>query len=102
MILSGVYAAGFWWVALIALIPIVIAAGYMLRLFQAIMHGPVRADLPERHDLTWSEGFALAPLVLGLLLLGVNPHAVAAFALDASHTAAVAPSNGVNVVAGNR
>jgi NADH-quinone oxidoreductase subunit M len=102
LILSGVYAAGFWWVALIALIPIVIAAGYMLRLFQTIMHGPKRADLPERHDLTWSEGFALAPLVLGLLLLGINPHAVAAFALDASHAAAVQWTNGVNVVAGNR
>jgi NADH-quinone oxidoreductase subunit M len=102
LILSGVYAAGFWWVALIALVPIVIAAGYMLRLFQTIMHGPPRADLPERHDLTWSEGFALAPLVIGLLLLGINPHAVAAFALDTSRTAAVAPSNGVHVVAGNR
>lgn len=82
LILSGVYAAGYWWVALIALIPIVIAAGYMLRLFQGIMHGPKRADLPERHDLTWNEGFALAPLVAGLVLLGVNPHAVAAFAFE--------------------
>ena len=34
LILTGVYAAGFWWVALIALVAIVIAAGYMLRLFQ--------------------------------------------------------------------
>ena len=101
LILTGVYAAGFWWVALIALIPIVIAAGYMLRLFQTIMQGPKRADLPERHDLTWAEGFALAPLVIGLLLLGTNPHAVAAFALDAAHTAAVHVQNGVSVVAGH-
>jgi NADH-quinone oxidoreductase subunit M len=86
-----VYAAGFWWVALIALIPIVIAAGYMLRLFQTIMHGPKRADLPERRDLTWNEGLALVPLVLGLLLLGINPHAVAS-----------AVQTGVNVVAGTR
>jgi NADH-quinone oxidoreductase subunit M len=80
LILTGVYVAGYWWAALIALIPIVIAAGYMLRLFQTIMHGPKRADLPERADLTWNEGFALAPLVAGLALLGINPHAVAAFA----------------------
>jgi NADH-quinone oxidoreductase subunit M len=88
LILSGVYAAGFWWAALIALIPIVIAAGYMLRLFQMIMHGPKRADLPERHDLTWNEGFALAPLVAGLVLLGVNPHAVAAFAFEGAKVVA--------------
>jgi NADH-quinone oxidoreductase subunit M len=94
LILTGVYAAGFWWAALIALIPIVIAAGYMLRLFQTIMHGPKRADLPERHDLTWIEGFALVPLVLGLILLGVNPHAVASFAVD--------ETNGGHVVAGSR
>jgi NADH-quinone oxidoreductase subunit M len=94
LILTGVYAAGFWWAAMIALIPIVIAAGYMLRLFQTIMHGPKRADLPERHDLTWLEGFSLVPLVLGLILLGVNPHAVAAFAVD--------ETNGGHVVAGSR
>jgi NADH-quinone oxidoreductase subunit M len=101
LILTGVYAAGFWWVALIALVPIVIAAGYMLRLFQTIMQGPKRADLPERHDLTWGEGFALVPLVAGLVLLGTNPHAVAAFALDVTHAAAVAPQTGADVVAGH-
>jgi NADH-quinone oxidoreductase subunit M len=101
LILTGVYAAGFWWVALIALVPIVIAAGYMLRLFQTIMQGPKRADLPERHDLTWGEGFALVPLVAGLVLLGTNPHAVAAFALDVTHAAAIAPQTGADVVAGH-
>jgi NADH-quinone oxidoreductase subunit M len=94
LILTGVYAAGYWWAAMIALIPIVIAAGYMLRLFQTIMHGPKRVDLPERRDLTWIEGFALAPLVLGLLLLGINPHAVASDALNST--------NGAHVVAGTR
>jgi NADH-quinone oxidoreductase subunit M len=78
LILTGVYAAGYWWVTLLALVAIIVAAGYMLRLFQRIMHGPKRVDLPERYDLTWSEGFALAPLVLGLLLIGINPHAIAA------------------------
>lgn len=89
LILTGVYSAGYWWAALIALIPIVLAAGYMLRLFQTAMQGPKRADLPERADLTWNEGFALAPLIAGLVLLGINPHAVAAFAA------------GMNAVAGH-
>lgn len=84
LILTGVYEAGFWWIALIALIPIVLAAGYMLRAFQTIMNGPKAADLPERRDLTWIEGIALAPLVIAFILLGVNPGPVAAFAVQSS------------------
>jgi len=45
----------------------------MLRMFQEIMHGPEVPDLPERRDLTWIEGLALAPLVAGFVLLGVDP-----------------------------
>ncbi len=60
--------------------PIVLAAGYMLRLFQGIMNGPEVPDLPERRDLTWLEGLAIAPLVLGFLWLGVNPSQVVALA----------------------
>jgi NADH-quinone oxidoreductase subunit M len=76
LILTGVYGAGLWWAALIALVPIVLAAGYMLRLFQTAMNGPQHADLPQRADLTWFEGLALAPLIAGFVVLGVNPHAV--------------------------
>jgi NADH-quinone oxidoreductase subunit M len=94
LILSGVYAAGYWWAALIALLPVIVAAAYMLRVFQSIMNGPKAADLPERRDLTWGEGLALAPLVIGLVLLGVNPHAVTAFAFPATHAAV---GNGVNL-----
>ena len=50
-----------------------LASAYMLRLFQEIMNGPEVPDLPERRDLTWSEALALAPLVAGFVLLGVNP-----------------------------
>jgi NADH-quinone oxidoreductase subunit M len=74
LILAGVYGAGLWWAALIALVPIVLAAAYMLRLFQTLMNGPTVADLPERPDLTWLEGIALAPLVAGFILVGINPH----------------------------
>ena len=102
LILTGIYIAGWWWIALIALIPIVLAAAYMLRMYQTMMQGPTHADLPVRHDLTWSEGIALAPLVLGLVLLGINPHAVAAFAENTSSAAHAALSNGVNDVVGSR
>jgi len=84
LILAGLYAAGFAVTALVALVPIVIAAGYMLRLFQGIMNGPKVADLPERRDLSWIEGLALAPLVIGLVLLGIDPSPVAGIAADAA------------------
>jgi NADH-quinone oxidoreductase subunit M len=88
LILTGVFGAGLWWAALIALVPIVLAAAYMLRLYQTIMNGPPVADLPQRPDLTWIEGIALAPLIAGFVLVGVNPHPLVGML-----------SNGANVVA---
>jgi NADH-quinone oxidoreductase subunit M len=79
IILTGVFQAGLIWVSIVALIPIVIASAYMLRLFQGIMNGPEVEDLPVRRDLTWVEGIALAPLVLALVVLGVDPHALTTF-----------------------
>lgn len=74
VILTGTYQSGLVWPAILALVPIVLAAAYVLRLYQGMMHGPVRADLPQRHDLTWVEGLAVAPLFVGLVLVGINPH----------------------------
>jgi NADH-quinone oxidoreductase subunit M len=73
LIITGLNHAGFVIPAILALIPIVLAAAYMLRLFQTAMNGPQRLDLPQRKDLTWIEGLALVPLVAGLVLLGINP-----------------------------
>jgi NADH-quinone oxidoreductase subunit M len=80
LIMTGLYQAGYGYAALIALLPIVLAAAYMLRLFQRIMNGPKRDDLPERKDISWLEGLALAPLVAGFVLLGVDPGPVASAA----------------------
>ena len=79
VILTGLFASGNFWVALIALIPIIIASAYMLRLFQDMMNGPEVADVPVRRDLTWIEGLAVAPLLLAIVLLGLNPHALTTF-----------------------
>jgi NADH-quinone oxidoreductase subunit M len=94
VILTGVFQAGLVWPAVVALIPIVLASAYMLRLFQGIMHGPQVADLPVRRDLSWIEGLALAPIVLALVVLGVNPHAVMAFDTAAYNTQASAAIQG--------
>ncbi|MHB8147398.1 MAG: complex I subunit 4 family protein [Vulcanimicrobiaceae bacterium] len=79
VILTGVFAAGYLWPTILALIPIVLASAYMLRLFQGVMNGPDHEDLPVRRDLSWLEGLSLAPLVLALVLVGVNPHALTTF-----------------------
>jgi NADH-quinone oxidoreductase subunit M len=80
LILTGLFKGGFVWPAIISLIPIILASAYMLRLFQGIMHGPEVPDLPERRDLTWAEGIALAPLVAGFVWLGVSPAQVISYA----------------------
>jgi NADH-quinone oxidoreductase subunit M len=73
LILTGLFKAGFGWAAIVALVSIVLASAYMLRLYQGIMNGPEVPDLPERRDMTWREGLAIAPLVVAFVLLGVNP-----------------------------
>ncbi|MDB5026426.1 MAG: proton-translocating NADH-quinone oxidoreductase, chain, partial [Candidatus Eremiobacteraeota bacterium] len=84
LILTGLFQAGFVWPALIALVAVVLASAYMLRLFQGIMNGPDVPDLPERRDLTWIEGLAIAPLVVGFVLLGLNPGPIVALAAQAA------------------
>ena len=73
LILTGIFKAGFVWPAIVALVAVVLASAYMLRLFQGIMNGPEVPDLPERSDMTWLEGLAIAPLVAAIVLLGLNP-----------------------------
>ena len=72
-ILVGLYLAGWGWLAGIALIAIILASAYMLRVYQGFMHGPEQADLPQRPDLQPLEVLAVAPLFAALLLLGVYP-----------------------------
>ncbi|HEY1729377.1 MAG TPA: NADH-quinone oxidoreductase subunit M [Candidatus Baltobacteraceae bacterium] len=72
-ILVGIYQAGYVWLAGIALIAIVLASAYMLRVYQGFMHGPEKPDLPQRPDLAPIEVFALVPLFAALVILGVYP-----------------------------
>jgi NADH-quinone oxidoreductase subunit M len=86
LILTGLYQAGFVWQTIVALVPIVVAAAYMLRLFQGAMQGPEVDDLPQREDLSVLEFAALAPIVIAIVLLGVDPGPVTASAgRTASH-----------------
>lgn len=76
IILSGVFRAGYFWPALIALIPIIVASAYMLRLLQDVINGPQLKHIPRRADLTLRETAALVPLLAALVVLGVYPHAI--------------------------
>lgn len=78
VILTGVYQAGALWPTIVALVAIVLASAYFLRLYQGIMNGPEIPDLPVRRDLTWLEGAAVAPLLAALVVFGVSPHALLA------------------------
>lgn len=90
VILAGVFQSGFFWPALIALVPIVLASAYMLRLLQDVINGPQVKDIPERRDLTWVEGLAIAPLLAALVVLGCYPHAITSAANNIPGTAIVA------------
>ena len=73
VILTGLFRNGEILISLLALIPIVLAAAYMLRLFQGVMQGPQIDDLPQRVDLRPLEILALVPLGIGIILLGLAP-----------------------------
>ena len=94
LIVIGLFAAGALWPAIVALVAIVLASAYTLRLFQGAMQGPQIDDLPQRPDLTWLEGAALAPLVLSLVMLGVDPQPIVATTAQAGFSAAAAATGG--------
>jgi NADH-quinone oxidoreductase subunit M len=73
IILIGVYQAGYVWPVIVALIAIIIASAYMIRLYQDLMNGPEVEDVPVRADLSWLEGLAVSPLLAALVLIGVDP-----------------------------
>ncbi len=88
LILTGLFQAGYLWAVVLALVPIVIAAAYMLRVVQGVMNGPELEDLPQREDMTPLELWALAPLVMAIVLLGVDPAPVVRTALAVGRPAA--------------
>ncbi|HVS45958.1 MAG TPA: NADH-quinone oxidoreductase subunit M [Verrucomicrobiae bacterium] len=79
VIVTGIFQAGMVWPAIVALVAIVLAAAYVVRLFQGLMNGPGVPDLPVRRDLTWIEGLAVAPLLAALVVVGIDPKPLLSF-----------------------
>jgi NADH-quinone oxidoreductase subunit M len=68
----------FWLAAVLAGVGVVVAAWYMLRLHQGLMHDPPTPRASAVRDLRLPEGLLLAPLVALMVFLGVYPHPIGA------------------------
>ncbi len=62
-----------WWYAVFAVLGIVIAALYILLMFQRTMTGPLRPSFAAMPDLNRREVAALAPLLVLIVALGFYP-----------------------------
>ena len=72
LVLVGAFVYGWGW-AIVAVLGIVLAALYILLMYQRTMTGPTRPELVGMKDLNLREVGALAPLVLLIVLLGFYP-----------------------------
>jgi NADH-quinone oxidoreductase subunit M len=72
LVLVGAFVYGWGW-AVVAVSGIVLAALYILLMYQRTMTGPTRPELATMKDLNLREVVAMAPLVLLLVLLGFFP-----------------------------
>jgi NADH-quinone oxidoreductase subunit M len=72
LVLLGTFVHN-WWYAVFAVLGTVLAAIYILLMYQRTMTGPTRSELTAIKDLNLREIVALAPLVLLIVLLGFYP-----------------------------
>ncbi len=72
LVLVGTFVHN-WWYAAFAVLGIVLAALYILLMYQRTMTGPTRPEITGMKDLNVREVVALAPLVLLIVLLGFYP-----------------------------
>ncbi len=60
-------------VAVIAAIGMILAALYVLLMYQRTMHGPLKPGLPKMRDLSAREAWVIAPVLALVVALGVYP-----------------------------
>ncbi len=72
LVLLGAFAYAWWW-GVAATLGIVLAALYILLMYQRTMTGPTRPEVAGMRDLNLREVVALAPLVVLLVVLGFFP-----------------------------
>ena len=74
-ILLGSFVAHRWW-TVVATAGVILAALYLLWAYQRVFHGTPEGDNATMPDLRLREGLVLAPLVAGIIFLGVYPKPV--------------------------
>ncbi|HVT20399.1 MAG TPA: NADH-quinone oxidoreductase subunit M [Mycobacteriales bacterium] len=72
LVLAGTFTVHRWF-AVVAIAGIVLAAVYALWMVQRTVHGPVTAAVEHFRDLSVREAWVIAPVMLAIVFLGVNP-----------------------------
>jgi NADH-quinone oxidoreductase subunit M len=73
LVLVGTFVTHRWW-AVVGTTAIVTGAIYLLWAYQRVFHGPIRVPANgEVRDMSWREIGAVAPLLAGIVFLGIYP-----------------------------
>jgi NADH-quinone oxidoreductase subunit M len=72
LVLIGTFLTHRWW-AIVATTGVILTAVYLLWAFQRVFHGPAQAVNAGVRDMTWAERAAVAPLLAGIIFIGVYP-----------------------------
>jgi NADH-quinone oxidoreductase subunit M len=68
----------YWWVAIIAVLGVVITAAYVLRVAHQVFFGEFNAELyPEVGNIAWSDRIILLLLAVPLMVIGLYPNIMA-------------------------
>jgi NADH-quinone oxidoreductase subunit M len=73
--LIGSFATRRWW-AVVGATGVILAAVYLLWAYQRAFHGEPDEENAATPDLSWREGLVLAPLLAGIVFLGIYPRPV--------------------------
>jgi NADH-quinone oxidoreductase subunit M len=75
LVLIGTFITHRWW-AVVGSTGVILAAVYLLWAYQRVFHGVPEGDNATMGDMTWREKAMMAPLLIGIVFLGVYPKPV--------------------------
>jgi NADH-quinone oxidoreductase subunit M len=75
LVLLGTFITHRWW-AVVGSTGVILAAVYLLWAYQRVFHGVPEGENAKMLDMTWREKAMMAPLLLGIVFLGVYPRPV--------------------------
>ena len=75
LVLLGTFITHRWW-AIVGSTGVILAAVYLLWAYQRVFHGVPDGPNATMTDMTWRERATLAPLLVGIVFLGIYPKPV--------------------------